>query len=315
MLKERGGPSPDPNAGQREQRPRPAGGRGPRLPNFLVIGAMKSGTTSLFHYLRAHPQVFMSPLKEVDFFIEGGNWGRGLDWYRRQFDGASPEAVAIGEASTSYTKYPEYEGVPERISALLPDVRLIYVVRDPIERIRSHYQHRSLIGAEPLPIDVAVLQDPRYVDCSRYALQIEQYLNHFPRERLLVVTSEALKGQRVATIGGIYRFLDVDDAYVPETVDREFYQTADRARYPAYVWWLRRSMKRYIPAGKRAKELVDLVLPGTVGRVRSGPAPTPRKSEPPIPPLLRTQLEEMLRDDVHKLRAIMPEGFDGWGIA
>ena len=140
--------------------------RSARLPNFIVIGAMKSGTTSLFHYLQAHPQVFMSPLKEVEFFVEEKNWRRGMDWYRAQFAGASPGALAIGEASTAYTKYPEYPGVPERIASSLPDARLIYILRDPIERIRSHYQHRVLSGAEREPLERAVLNDERYMNLS-----------------------------------------------------------------------------------------------------------------------------------------------------
>jgi hypothetical protein len=311
MLKERGGPPPDPNAQQRPHRPRSAEG-GPRLPNFLVIGAMKSGTTSLFHYLRAHPQVFMSPLKEVDFFVEGGNWKRGLDWYRRQFDGAPSNAVAIGEASTSYTNYPEYDGVPERISKVLPDVRLIYVVRDPIERIRSHYQHRALTAAERLPIDVAVLQDPRYVDRSRYALQLEQYLSCFPREQLLVITSEALRASRGPTMRGVYRFLGVDETFVPEMLDREFYRTEERANYPRPVWWLRRTAKRYLPLGKRTKRMVDLVMRGSSGHARAEAIPPQPASSVPEP--LRIELEGRLRDDVRKLRAWLPESFDGWGI-
>jgi hypothetical protein len=299
----------------RTGRSRLLGPRTTRLPNFIVIGAMKSGTTSLFHYLQAHPQVFMSPLKEVDFFAEGGNWSRGLDWYRRQFDGAGPEAVAIGEASTSYSKYPEYEGVPERIAATLPDVRLIYVVRDPVERIRSHYQHRSLVGAEREPLEAAVLRDPRYVDCSRYAFQIEQYLKVFPRERLLTVSSEELRSRRGETIRRIYGFLGVDEGFESDTLDKEFYRTDERAGYPPLVWWLRRTVKRYVPAGKRAKELIDHVLPASLGRVRPRTEPGSTAPATAIPDDVRRQLEERLHDDVKALYAYMPEGFDGWQIA
>jgi hypothetical protein len=256
----------------------------------------------------------MSPLKEVDFFAEGLNWDRGLDWYRRQFAGAGSDAIAIGEASTSYSKYPEYTGVPERIAETLPGVRLIYVVRDPVERIRSHYQHRSLTGAEREPIEIAVLKDPRYVDCSRYAYQIERYTRVFPRESLLVVASEHLRSDRERTIREIYGFLGVDETYVSDTLQREFYRTDERASYPPIVWWLRRTVKRYVPAGKRAKEWIDHVMPSSLGRV-------PKESEPAKDPTftitddVREQLVERLRDDVRELRAFMPEGFDGWGLA
>lgn len=309
--------SPEPGQGTNTQtgRARQRAVRATQLPNFIVIGAMKSGTTSLFHYLQSHPQVFMSPLKEVDFFAGELNWDRGLDWYRRQFTGAGPETVSIGEASTSYSKYPQYTGVPDRIAATLPDVRLIYVVRDPIERIRSHYQHRSLIGAEREPLEVAVLTDPRYVDCSRYAFQIQQYMRVFPREALAVVSSEALRNDRERTIRDLYRFLGVDETYVSDTLDKEFYRTDERAGYPPIVWWLRRTVKRYIPAGKRAKELIDHVLPSSLGRTPSEKAPATKDSAFTISDDVREQLAERLRDDVRDLRAYMPEGFDGWGLA
>lgn len=287
--------------------------RDPRLPNFLVIGAMKSGTTSLFHYLQAHPQVSMSPLKEVDFFIEEGNWSRGLDWYRRQFDD-DPKAVAIGEASTSYTKYPEYEGVPERIEACLPEVRLIYVVRDPIERIRSHYQHRVLAGSEREPLEDAVVRDPSYLNCSRYALQLERYLERFRREQILVITSEELRASRAATVARVYDFIGAEAAFLPDVLEQEFYKTQERASYPPFVWSVRRFVKRHLPAGKRAKEFVDSVLPRSVGRLsKRAPASDDQRSAP-LSDALHRRLTEALSEDVRKLRAYMPEGFDGWGI-
>lgn len=288
-----------------------------RLPTFLLIGGMKCGTTSLFHYLQAHPEIAMSPLKEVDFFVEEGNWRRGLDWYRRQFDVSGTGTLAVGEASTSYTKWPEYDGVAERIARTLPDVRLVYVVREPIDRIRSHYQHRLLIGAERAPIETAVLQDQRYVACSRYAMQIERYLSFFPRDRLLVLTSEELRAARAATVALVFRFLGVDETHVPSTIGQEFYTTRDRASYPAYIWWLRRTVKRYVPASKRAKELVDLALPRSIALVRGGRTSQQerRAASPVVSAALRAQLEDLLRDDVHALSAFMPEGFNGWGIA
>ena len=289
--------------------------RSAKLPNFIVIGAMKSGTTSLFHYLQAHPQVFMSPLKEVEFFVEENNWRRGMDWYRAQFAGASPGAVAIGEASTAYTKYPEYQGVPERIATSLPDARLIDVVRDPIERIRSHYQHRVLSGAEREPLERAVLDDERYLNCSRYAMQIERYLPHFPREHVLLLTSERLRSSRAQTLRSVYGFLGVDRDFVSHVTDQEFYRSEERATYPPIAWWLRRTIKRYVPAGKRVKEMIDLVAPSSL-RLRSRrPESGNGSSTFAIPDSVRARLAERLADDVGRLRAHMPADFDGWGIA
>ena len=286
-----------------------------RLPNFIVIGAMKAGTTSLFHYLQAHPQVFMSPLKEVNFFVEELNLKRGFDWYRKQFHGASGDVRAIGEASTAYTKYPEFDGVPERIASYIPDVRLIYLVRDPIERIRSQYQHRVLAGAEHAPLELALLQDERYVNCSRYAMQVERYLQWFSPERFLLVTSEKLRSLRLPTMRGIYSFLEIDPDFVPDTIEREFYTSDERATYPPFVWWVRRTVKPYVPAGKRVKELVDLALPASLGRRARARSTHDQNPSFVVPDRVRQQLIERLGDDVARLRTYMPEGFDGWGIA
>src|SRR6185503_1695260 len=100
------------------------------------------------------------------------------------------DAVAVGEASPQYAMFPRYHGVPERIAATVPDVRLIYVVRDPVERMRSSYRHTLAGGSEHRPIDEALLVDARYLYPSLYALQLEQYLRVVDRSRILVVASE-----------------------------------------------------------------------------------------------------------------------------
>jgi len=295
-----------------------ARGRRPsRMPNFIVIGAMKSGTTSLFHYLQAHPQAYLSPLKEVEFFVEEKNWRRGFDWYRAQFAGAGPGTVAVGEASTAYTKFPEFQGVPERIAEHIPDVRLIYVVRDPIERIRSHYQHRVLAGAEREPIERAILEDDRYLDCSRYGMQIERYLDHFAPQQVLLITSEELRSARTDTLRTVYEFLGIDPMFVSSVTDQEFYRSEDRATYPPIAWWVRRTIKRYVPAGKRIKEAVDVLVAPASRRWRSnGDEDTARPAKSfEIPDEVRERLAERLHDDVAALKTHMPPTFDGWGIA
>ena len=290
----------------------PAWGGALDLPTFIVIGAMKAGTTSLYHYLRNHEQIFMPKIKELDFFAEGGNWSRGLDWYRQQFNGAG-DAVARGEASTVYTKYPQYDGVPERIAGVVPDVRLIYVVRDPIVRMRSHYQHRVALGAETAPPDVALLENPIYLDYSSYAMQLERYLDHFPREQLLVVTSEALLHERAATVRQVYEFLGVDPTLSPPALETEFYRTAQRRSYPPIVWAARRFLKQHIPQAKPAKELVDSAMSRrAASSSRAGSAGS--LADAVFSPELRKELAARLGDDVARLRRYMPPQFDGWGL-
>ena len=293
------------------------------LPNFVVVGAMKAGTTSLYHYLRPHPQVFMPKIKELDFFTEGMNWERGLDWYRHQFAAAPREATALGEASTVYTKFPRYQGVAERMAKVVPHARLIYVVRHPIDRIRSHYEHRVASGAETAAMEDAVFDNPIYIDYSRYALQVEQYLEHFPREQILIISSEELRHDRESTMRRVYGFLAVDAEYVAPTLGQEFYRTGQRRTYPPVVWSIRRALKRRFPQTKRAKELVDSLASRrkrvpvrSAAMIDEGALSSPSTGgSHDLSDEARSRLDDALRDDVARLRNYMSDTFDGWGIA
>jgi hypothetical protein len=291
------------------------GTTGRRLPTFLLIGAMKAGTTSLYHYLSAHPQVVTSRYKAPEFFVEESNWHRGIDWYRRQFPAVGPDILAIGEASNVYTKYPRYRGVPERIAAHLPDVRLIYAVREPVARIRSHYQTRVAEGSETAPFAEAVFADPIYLDYSRYALQMEQYLEHFPREQLLVITSEDLRTSRNDTMRKVYEFIRVDPHFTPSELDRDFYRTKDRAVRSPIPLPIRKALKRRFPATRRYKELEN----NTLGAVRRITGRKGGRTGPPEPVMIANEVRERivaeLRPDVCRLRKYMGSDFDGWGIA
>jgi hypothetical protein len=286
-----------------------------RLPTFLVIGAMKAGTTSLYHYLKAHPQVVTPRYKAPEFFVAEANWHRGVDWYRRQFPPAGPEAVAVGEASNAYTKYPHFPGIPKRIASVLPDVRLVYAVREPLARMRSHYQTRVAEGSETAPFADAVFADPIYLDYSRYALQIEQYLDYFPPAQMLVITSEDLRASRDATMRRVYEFIGVDADLAPANLEREFYQTRDRAVRSPMPLRVRKVLKRRLPWTRRFKELEpDLlrVIRRLAGRGEQRPAAAMPFS---VPDDVRDRVRGDLEDDVRRLRRYVGLGFDGWGIA
>jgi Sulfotransferase domain len=189
------------------------------LPNLLVIGAPKCGTTSLHRYLDAHPEIAMSAEKELNFFVPELNGGRGLDWYERQFDASAP---VRGESSPAYASHPFYAGVPQRIHAVIPDVRLVYLVRDPIERIVSHYR---LIEPDPRlhSLEEAIadpFHGPRMLGVSRYAAQLEQYLRFFPSEQILVVDADRLRDRRGETLAQVFRFLGVDPHFRSAELDR-----------------------------------------------------------------------------------------------
>jgi hypothetical protein len=141
------------------------------LPNLIIIGGLKCGTTSLHHYLNLHPRVTMSRPKELNFFVGELNWDLGPEWYASHFERA---ALVRGESSPHYTNLPRFTGVAERMHDVLGgQARIVYMVRDPIERILSHYLHNVGGGYEHRPIDEALADpDSAYVARSRYAMQI-----------------------------------------------------------------------------------------------------------------------------------------------
>src|SRR5919108_5987197 len=109
------------------------------LPNLIIIGAQKCGTSALHHYLGLHPDIFMSHEKELNFFMQRKNWDKGRAWYESMFP---CNATVRGEASPGYTDYPTEPRVAERMHSLIPDAKLIYIVRHPIERMISQYVHQ-----------------------------------------------------------------------------------------------------------------------------------------------------------------------------
>lgn len=194
------------------------------LPNFLLIGAMKSGTTSLYSSLNSHPEIFMPANKEPGFFSDEGAWIKGLKWYESLF--ARHEAQkAVGEASTNYTKYPYYPDVPKRIAGIQPKMRFIYIIRHPIERIYSHYLHNFYAGRETLPVVDALSTNRSYVQVSLYYRQIQQYLEYFPRNNILILLLEDLKENYLLTLKTVFKFLDVDPSNQPRDFDRPRNQT------------------------------------------------------------------------------------------
>jgi hypothetical protein len=274
------------------------------LPNFIVIGAMKAGTTSLYTYLGSHPQVFMSAIKEPEFFVAERN--HSLDWYKGLFDEAG-DAAAIGEASTDYSKYPMWKGVPERLAALLPDVKLIYLVRHPIQRLLSHYRHLLERREVDSPPEVALLEDPMFVDHSRYAMQIDQYFQFFPRESLLVLKSEDLRADRDVTMRRVYRFLGVDPEWRDPSFDHEFHLGAEKIGTRASIRRLRE-----IPAYRALSARVPSRV--KVGLERHTPLVKGRLRETRVDRKVLIELEKRVREDVARLHAWMPPSFDGWGI-
>ena len=254
------------------------------LPNLVVIGAMKAGTSALHRYLGMHPEIAMSQPKELNFFFgppatsrEGasrdghetedgpgpspGNWHRGPAWYARHF---SAERAVRGESSPGYTS-PSYPEVAPRMAGTIPSARLVYLVRDPVDRAISQYRHHCADGTENRPVEEAVL-DPQsqYVSRGRYYERLLPFLQRFERRQIAIATREELLTDRRATLRRLFDWLGVDE----------------------HFW---------------SSELAD------EWRASKG-------SPPRIRAEVRAALMEAFGDDVDRLREVAGRDFPGWSL-
>jgi hypothetical protein len=272
------------------------------LPNFLVIGAMKSGTSSLTAYLASHPDVFVCEPREPDFFST--NTHRGLSWYESLFR----EAVgcrAIGESSTGYTKAPAIGGVPERIAAVLPSVRLIYLIRNPVDRIRSMYVHEVARSRETRDLRQAIKRRADYFDLTRYGYQLDQYLSVFPREQILIVRAEDLLVHRRETVARVFEFIGVDANYRVNGLEIEHNTSGEQRGY--------RPPFRRMSGVVRTLKAATIVPASARNRMRpvlAGPLARPEVSEE-----VAEEIWAALRDDLQRLRQIAGPDVDLWGRA
>jgi Sulfotransferase domain len=220
------------------------------LPDFLILGAQKAGTTALYAYLRWHPQITGPSFKEVSFFDR--HYTRGERWYRAHLP--VRRRGLVGEASPSYLFHPL---APERVARMLPDARLIALLRNPVDRAFSHYQHEVALGREQLSFEDALareqermdgelehmLRDPvyfshawwnyTYVARGRYAQQLERWFAAFPREQVLVLLTDDLAADTAGTYRRVLDFLSVDprglDSY-PRIFEREYGEMSPKTR-------------------------------------------------------------------------------------
>lgn len=275
-------------------------------PNLIVIGGLKCGTTSLHHYLNLHPSVAMSRPKELNYFVGELNWELGRNWYFSHFD---PEAQVRGETSPHYTNMPRFEGVPRRIRETLgDDVKLVYVVRNPVERVLSHYMHNLGGGYDDRPIEEALGRtDTAYVNRSRYFMQLQAYLEYFDRGSIMVVTQDDLRDDRENAMNRLFRFLGLEQ-FTSEQFERQWetgsaktgggFRLLDRAvRLPG----LRSIDRNFDRLPERFRWMVEKVIhrPGT------GPAPKPE-----LPPAVAANLHEAFAPDITALEEYLGRDLD-----
>jgi len=279
------------------------------LPNLIVIGGLKCGTTSLHHYLTLHPEIQMSRPKELNFFVEELNWELGPEWYASHFDRKVP---VRGETSPHYTNLPRFQGVAERMADLLgDDARIVYMVRDPIERILSHYLHNSGAGYETRPLEEAIVApDSTYIARSRYAMQLKPYLEHFGADRVLVLDNAELAERRDETVRRVFEFCGVDPNFTSEQFERMWETGSARAKEGGF-----RIMDRAVRLpGLRAldrnfdrlPESLRWMVEKLVHDPDTGPAEKPK-----LPADLRDRVVAALADDGRELERLVGRSF-GW---
>jgi hypothetical protein len=258
---------------------------------------MRSGTTSLTRYLDAHPEVFVARQKEVHYFDL--NYGKGLDWYRRQFAEADGH-LAVGDATPSYIYLEE---AVARMADTVPEARVIVLLRNPVDRAYSHYWLRRSIGAEQSDFVDALkeepqriaLKDPRrkcpYLDMSRYVHQLRRLCRYFPREAVHVVIFEELKRSPEAAYRDICGRLGVNTEFIPANLGKVVNASV------TYRSQRLRQMRHSIP--------------GPVWRV-VGRLNTRRASYPPLDPSLRAELEARFAEDNAELAGWLGRDHSPW---
>jgi hypothetical protein len=293
------------------------------LPNLIIIGAAKAGTTSLNWYLDEHPEVHMSPEKEPSFFTgppappgtrSHGPWFRIGDRaaYEALFDTQAP---VRGEASPSYTMFPIVEGAAERVHAMIPDAKLIYLVRDSIDRTFAHYRQRVAAEGERRPPAEAIgdLGDPRnpYVCPSRYATQLREYRNLFPPTQILVLDQAELQADRQATLRRVFLFLGVDPSFKSGAFQQELNVGAEKRAYSRRYARLHEALKRPVlerlPTGLR-RAFATATRPALTRRL-----PDVASNEA-LDKDVRAELREIFAPEVAELRSMTGLRLASWSL-
>jgi hypothetical protein len=254
---------------------------------FLIIGAQKGGTTSLFEYLRRHPEIHMPVEKDIAFFNRPNEFRRGGEWYLTTVLRDAPPDAVCGEASTYYmsgTPYgdliqneqrdpaesldggePLEEVVPKRIKQFLPDVKLICVLRDPVARAYSHHRMMVLERAESRSFDEAIdqLLTPRAIEQARiaptrtnnyvvngeYGRVLGGFLRTFPRAQLMAIFSDDLAERPAQTLATLFEFIGVEPDFLPDNVNTRYRLAAEKERIPGLsLYALQANLARVRPA-------------------------------------------------------------------
>lgn len=239
------------------------------LPNFLIIGAMKAGTTSLYRALSYHPRIFLSEDKEPETLVRNNSVELIHRDYKAMFYRA-PIGSMKGEASTAYAKLPDYPRIPEKaLQAIGVDLKVLYITRDPISRTISHYKHDFGLSKIDIPFSDAIRERPELIQYSNYDWQISPWERTFGKDAILVIKFEEFIANQSNTMNYVFNFLNVDpsEAKLPLLLSqRSFNQSENKPILKSRIakqlhssMIYQRVIKPYIP--KSARDLLRSSLP------------------------------------------------------
>jgi Sulfotransferase domain len=264
------------------------------LPNFLGIGAPRCGTTWLYKQLYEHQEVFIPRQKEIHFFDQ--NYEKGLSWYETFFDNSSGKK-AIGEITPDYISA---ENAPERIKKDLGNIRLILMLRNPVERAYSHYwnminKHKKL-GIDPdTPFHVMVDMEPRIIDQGRYFKMLQKFLTVFQKEEILIIFHEELKNSPNKIWIRVCRFLGVDESFRPAWLQQNV--NTGQSQY------VKLQSLRYMDRFFYKVKLFSIA--NWLNKIN-------QKGIPEMPKDLKDRLKRVYSDDIHHLEKLCKRDLAYW---
>jgi hypothetical protein len=269
----------------------------------MMIGAQKAGTTSLAAQLAAHPQICFCKEKEPGYFHKTADWAAGLDEYHRLY---SPRPGQLcGEASTYYTFFPEFRDTHARLFDYNPALKLIYVVRQPVERIISHYTHNRVREIDTRPPAEAVFAEPAYLNRSRYGVQIRPYLELFGPENVLLLVFEEYTADQIATLYRVADFLGIAAAPFAETDTTPLHQSVGQP-------YLRSEAARAFTHSALFQKVRGVVPAAIRQPIRHRLLSNKIDEKPTFAPEVKQALWRLLEDDVHTIEQMLGYSLNVW---
>jgi hypothetical protein len=297
------------------------------LPNFLIIGAGKAGTRSLYSYLQQHPEVYMSPIKETNFFaLEGeeinfkgpkanqeiNSWSiNNLEDYQKMFDSVQSEK-AIGEASPLYLYSPK---APDRIKHYIPNAKLIAVLRNPAERAFSNYNYFSIPEVEPLSFENALQAETErinnqwewiwhYKNLGFYYSQLQRYYKIFSPNQIKVYLYEDIQADSQKVMSDLFNFIGVDPNFIPNTYKK--YNVTYKVKSKALL--------NFFEKPNLIKNFIRNLVPDTIRKPMAAKVYRSNLVKPQLEPKIRSKLIEVYREDILRLQDLIQRDLSAWLI-